>query len=171
MISDAEFSNNLSRIWKNIDSTIHKIKEECKKPNFYNIESLSKQFKKLIVESRRIVDSLIDPQDESTIENLTIERLDELNQFIYGMVAAIDYVCAETFCYNQASTAARNDICNTQKEIIENTTQKELLKYINLARRPIRRDKGGGKTRRAVIRKGKIHRKKTRRRRKNLSRK
>lgn len=101
-----DFSNTLTQKWTQIVKIIHDIKASCNIPNFSKMQQQTKLFIKTARKLRNYI-----KKESDKIENMIPELLLEMKECCYGLVYAIEYICADHFCHYSATENAKNDIC------------------------------------------------------------
>ena len=109
-----EFSTYLDSEWIKFDKIISEIKLACNKPNFFVMEKKTKEFIKTARKLRDYIKKAI-----NNVEYMVPEKLNEMIEFLNGILGAVEFVCNPDFCQYQATAKVRVDICENFIETVK----------------------------------------------------
>jgi len=156
---------NLDKLFQQINVIITKLAKECKKPNFEQMQKLTKSFKKQIGKCKNYIKEQIDK-----VENLVPDKLQEYYEFTNGLLHAIDHVCSDAYCPQyKKNDKAYMEICEDLKVVLKVEVVNQLDVLLPLSKMPSMsqsrvHSKGGKKKTMHNKRKHRKHKKKTRKR-------
>ena len=157
-------NKRLDCLWNEINSIIIDLEKACKKPNFEQMQILTKKFKRQITKSKNYIKNEL-----KEIDNLVPDKLLEYSQFINGLFAAINHVCSDFYCPKYKNDSkAEQEICSDLKIILKIEVVNELNILLSLVNTPLKKTTklplyGGKKSKRKQTRKRTHRRRRTNR--------